>query len=53
LDMGLQTLYFYIHQHDELYSPELSYYMIDKLNKKCNLKLEAPKLINKFQPPLL
>lgn len=46
LNGGLKTLYFFIHQHDELYSPELSAYMIDKLNKKCNLKLQPPKLLN-------
>ncbi|HLP18681.1 MAG TPA: DUF72 domain-containing protein [Chitinophagales bacterium] len=46
LDSGLQTLYFFIHQHDELYSPELSKYMIDKMNKQCGLKVKAPKLLN-------
>ncbi|HLP53112.1 MAG TPA: DUF72 domain-containing protein [Chitinophagales bacterium] len=46
LDNGLQTLYFFIHQHDELYSPELSKYMIDKMNKQCGLKVKAPKLLN-------
>jgi len=53
LDGGLKTLYFFIHQHDELYSPELSAYMIDKLNKRCKLKLQAPKLLNNSQPPSL
>ncbi len=52
LDGGLHTLYFFIHQHDELYSPELSAYMIDKLNKRCKLKLNPPKLLNEFQPSL-
>lgn len=46
LDSGLQTLYFFIHQHDELYSPELSYYMIEKLNKEGGLDIKSPKLIN-------
>lgn len=52
LDGGLKTLYFFIHQHDELYSPELSAYMIDKLNKRCKLKISPPKLLNDFQPSL-
>lgn len=52
LDKGIHTIYFFIHQHDELYSPELSSYMIEKLNKKTGLKLQAPKLLNNFQPPL-
>ncbi len=46
LDNGLQTLYFFIHQHDELYSPELSSYMIEKLNKQCGLNVKPPKLLN-------
>lgn len=49
LDSGLQTLYFFIHQHDELYSPELSSYMIDKMNKQCGLQVKAPKLLNNNQ----
>ena len=52
LDKGLQTVYFFIHQHDELHSPELSKYMVDGLNKKCNLKLKPPTLLNGYQPPL-
>ncbi|MES2620041.1 MAG: DUF72 domain-containing protein [Bacteroidota bacterium] len=46
LGSGLQTLYFFIHQHDELYSPELSAYVIEKLNKKCGLHLKGPNLLN-------
>jgi uncharacterized protein YecE (DUF72 family) len=37
LDKGLQELSFFIHQHDELHSPELSVYMIEQLNKKCKV----------------
>lgn len=46
LDSGLETLYFFIHQHDELYSPEISGYMIEQLNKRCKLKLKPPNLLN-------
>ena len=53
LKNGLQTLYFFIHQHDELHSPELSKYMIDALNKKCGLGLEPPKIIGNDSPPPL
>ncbi len=51
LDKGLHTLYFFIHQHDERYSPELSSYMIDKLNTKCGLHLQPPQLLYNWQPP--
>ena len=47
LDNGLQELDFFIHQHDELHSPELSKYMIDKLNKRCGLNITCPRLLNK------
>ncbi|SMO68599.1 DUF72 domain-containing protein [Solitalea koreensis] len=39
---GLQELYFFMHQHDELHSPELCAYVIKELNKHCNLKLHVP-----------
>jgi len=53
LDNGLQELYFFVHQHDEFYSPELSKYLIDKLNKRCSLQVKAPVLINKPPKPRL
>ena len=42
---GIQEVYFFMHQHDELYSPELVKYLIDELNEKCDLKLKAPVLL--------
>jgi len=44
---GLEKLYFFMHMHDEAYSPELSVYLIEKLNKACNLGLPKPKLLRK------
>lgn len=49
LDSGLQRLYFFMHQHDELYSPELIKYLIEKLNATCNLSLKAPVLYSQPQ----
>ncbi len=43
LDNGLQELYFFMHMHDEAYSPELSLYLVEKLNKECDLLLPLPK----------
>jgi uncharacterized protein YecE (DUF72 family) len=45
LDHGLQELYFFIHMHDEGTSPELTVYLIDKLNKECGLNLIKPRFI--------
>jgi uncharacterized protein YecE (DUF72 family) len=45
LDNGLKEIYFFMHMHDEAFSPELTVYMVEKLNEKCNLKLIKPKFI--------
>ena len=42
LDKGLKELYFFMHMHDEAFSPELSLYLVDLLNKTCNLNLPRP-----------
>ena len=47
LDNGLQELYFFMHMHDEATSPELTVYLVDKLNKECGLNLIKPKFIDK------
>ncbi|MNS33585.1 hypothetical protein D3C72_657010 [compost metagenome] len=44
LDQGLQTLHFFMHQHEEFYSPELCVYLIKALNKECGLTLTVPVL---------
>lgn len=45
LENGLEELYFIVHMHEEKHSPELSGYLIDKLNERCRLKLKKPTLI--------
>lgn len=49
LDNGLEELYFFMHMHDETYSPELTVYLVDKLNAICGLTLQKPVFI---QPAL-
>ncbi len=46
LDNGLEELYFFMHMHDETYSPELSSYLVDKLNVECGLALKEPLFIS-------
>jgi len=46
LDRGLKELYFFMHMHDEAYSPELTVYLVDRLNAACNLGLQKPKFID-------
>lgn len=43
---GLQTLYFFMHQHEELHSPELSKYLIEQMNRKMKLSIPVPHLLN-------
>lgn len=50
LDHGLQELYFFIHMPDEATSPELTVYLVDKLNKECGLNLIRPKFIENTPP---
>lgn len=46
IDAGIHEVYFFMHQHDEKYSPELAAYTIKKLNKVCGLEIPEPKFIN-------
>ncbi len=46
-NMGLQTVWFFMHQHDERYSPELADYVSEQLNKKLGLKLHRPQFIDR------
>jgi uncharacterized protein YecE (DUF72 family) len=45
LDNGLHELYFFMHMHDEAFSPELTVYMVDKLNDQCGLDLIKPRFV--------
>ncbi|CAN5605529.1 DUF72 domain-containing protein [soil metagenome] len=45
LDHGLKELYFFMHMHDEATSPELTVYLIDKMNKELGTDLIKPKFV--------
>ncbi|MEI9947076.1 MAG: DUF72 domain-containing protein [Chitinophagaceae bacterium] len=51
LDHGMKELYFFMHMHDEATSPELTVYLVDKMNKECGLDLIKPKFIDNSAPP--
>lgn len=53
LEMGLEKLWFFMHQHEELHSPELIAYMARRMNQKLNLKVQVPKLLSDNQPMTL
>ncbi|HEV8504363.1 MAG TPA: DUF72 domain-containing protein [Chitinophagaceae bacterium] len=48
LDSGMREIYFFMHMHDEATSPELTSYLVDKLNEVCGLNLEGPKFIEGY-----
>ena len=37
LDNGMQEIHFFMHMHDEATSPELTVYLVEKMNKACGL----------------
>lgn len=46
MEKGMQELYFFMHMHDEATSPELTVYLVDKMNKEMGLQLKKPVFIN-------
>jgi len=51
LSRGMKEIYFFMHMHDEAKSPELTVYLVDKLNKVCGLNLPRPKFIEGYKHP--
>ena len=47
LDNGVKELYFFMHMHEEATSPELTSYLVEKLNKECGMNLIKPKIIER------
>lgn len=46
VDNGIQEINFFMHMHDEATSPELTVYLVEKMNKTCGLNLIAPKFVD-------
>ena len=46
-EQGLQSVWFFMHQHDERYSPELCDYVIDKLNQRLGADVPRPVFIDR------
>jgi uncharacterized protein YecE (DUF72 family) len=42
---GIEKVYFFMHQHEEIYSPELFRYVIQELNKHCNTDIHVPQFV--------
>lgn len=45
MEQGIEKVYFFMHQHEEIHSPELSKYVIQRLNKVCSLTIPEPEFL--------
>lgn len=45
MKQGLKSVYFFMHQHEEIHSPELCRYVIRQLNAKCGTSLREPEFV--------
>lgn len=45
---GLQHIYFFLHEPEDILCPELAVYFVRKMNEALELKLSAPKLLPKI-----
>lgn len=43
---GIEEIYFFMHMHEEATSPELTVYMVNKMNNDYGMNLIKPKFIN-------
>jgi uncharacterized protein YecE (DUF72 family) len=43
---GITQIWFFMHQHEELHSPELCRYLIPKINEQLKSKLNVPTFVN-------
>ena len=45
MQQGIEETYFFMHMHDEATSPELTVYLVEKMNKEMGFDLIKPKFI--------
>ncbi len=46
ISQGVEQVFFFMHMHDEATSPELTVYLVDKLNQECGLSLVKPAFVD-------
>ncbi|MEO8473565.1 MAG: DUF72 domain-containing protein [Chryseolinea sp.] len=51
IQKGIEKVYFFMHQHEELHSPELSKYLIEQLNLHCGTNIPVPKFVEAASDP--
>lgn len=50
IDKGLREVYFFMHDHEEMFSPELCAYAVEVFNRRVGAGLKPPQLIRE-EPP--
>jgi uncharacterized protein YecE (DUF72 family) len=45
---GIHSVYFFMHQPEEIHSPQLARYVIQQLNKHCGTSLKEPQFIDQI-----
>lgn len=53
ISKGIEEMYFFMHMHDEATSPELTVYLVDKMNEHCQLQLTKPQFVSVNTTPNL
>lgn len=43
---GIESMYFFMHQHEELHSPELCRYLIPKINEQLGTTIHVPEFVD-------
>jgi uncharacterized protein YecE (DUF72 family) len=51
MEQGIEKVYFFMHQHEELHSPELCRYLIEQLNQHCGLTIPVPEFVGNDETP--
>ena len=51
VEKGLREVYFFVHDHEEIYVPELCRYAVQQFNEKCGAGLEPLRLLSEEPPP--
>lgn len=52
MDKGIEELFFFMHMHDEATSPELTVYLVDKMNALCGTNLIKPVFVDTSALPV-
>lgn len=50
-DQGLETLYFFMHQNEEVNSPQMCQYVIQELNRHCGTNIPEPVFVDPNEAP--